>query len=322
MMKSLGNLGTWGTTPAPIYLYDSARTMGSDDAINMSYNLTWTFLVDSGFKYLVRLHLCEISHEVTGVNQRVFTVYINNQTVEDSLDVIALAGAPLVAIYRDYTIVVPEGIGGKQKLWLALHPNPESSPKFENAILNGVEIMKLSDENNNLAPYFEPRFGKRKKIRVSVVLEAVLASSSYVNTDVKGTLGYLDPEYYRSRKLSSKSDVYSFGVVLLEVLCARPVVVEEEEYKVSLAEWALRCHGSGNFGCIIDPLLRGKIAPGSLITFMEITVKCLADRRTQRPSIRCATQSGIVIARTREHRCHGGFGRSLLTPNVYNGNLK
>ncbi|CAL5197755.1 unnamed protein product [Lathyrus oleraceus] len=113
-----------------------------------------------------------------------------------------------------------------------------------------------------------------------------LDQHSYVSTGVKGTFGYLDPEYFRLQQLTEKSDVYSFGVVLLEVLCARPAIEPElPREQVNLAEWGLFCKDKGILEDIIDPSIKGQIDQNSLRKFSETVEKCLQDDGSDRPSM-------------------------------------
>ncbi|XP_050291834.1 probable receptor-like protein kinase At5g24010 isoform X1 [Quercus robur] len=103
---------------------------------------------------------------------------------------------------------------------------------------------------------------------------------------VKGSFGYLDPEYLTTLQLTEKSDVYSFGVVLLEILCARPAInnlLPLEE--MNLAEWGMLWRRKGQLEKIIDPVLVGKIKPSSLRKFGETAEKCLKTNSAERPKM-------------------------------------
>ncbi|KAL2335410.1 hypothetical protein Fmac_016623 [Flemingia macrophylla] len=111
-------------------------------------------------------------------------------------------------------------------------------------------------------------------------------SNAHINTVVKGSFGYLDPEYCIRNRLTEKSDVYSFGVVLFEIVCARPPLIHTTEMQqVSLANWVRHCHKSGILTQIVDPTLKGRIAPECFNKFCEIGVSCLLEDGTQRPSM-------------------------------------
>ncbi|CAL9078325.1 unnamed protein product [Musa textilis] len=521
---------------APSNVYSTARSMGPDAHVNLNYNLTWILPVDAGFYYLLRFHFCEIQYPMTKVNQRVFDIYVDGQTVQRGADVIAWSSGIGVPVFEDYVVITAGS--GLMEMRIALHPDPQTKPEMFDAILNGLEVFKLQNANGSLAglnPPLRPepevdlgkvldgksmkpksrtaaiaggvaggfvfllallcltaicrRHKKKKKKKkgkdavtsdgpsgwlplslygnshsaasgktnatgsyvsslpanlcrhfsfaeikaatrdfdeslllgvggfgkvycgeidgatkvaikrgnpmseqgvhefqteiemlsklrhrhlVSLIgyceenremilvydymahgtlrehlyktqeppltwrqrLEICIGAArglhylhtgakytiihrdvkttnilldekwvakvsdfglsktgptldnTHVSTVVKGSFGYLDPEYFRRQQLTEKSDVYSFGVVLLEVLCARPALNPAlPKEQVSLAEWAVQCQKKGTLDQIMDPYLKGKIAAQCFKKFAETAKKCVADAGMERPSM-------------------------------------
>lgn len=130
---------------APPSVYNSARTMGVSVTVNAVFNITWIFPIDLGFTYFVRLHFCELY--VNTMGNRVFNIYVNNQTAETGVDIIQLTGQADYAMYRDYIVKMETGAS---KLWLQIGPAPASVATIRDAILNGIEIWKLNSTEGSL----------------------------------------------------------------------------------------------------------------------------------------------------------------------------
>ncbi|XP_057769109.1 receptor-like protein kinase FERONIA [Salvia miltiorrhiza] len=111
-------------------------------------------------------------------------------------------------------------------------------------------------------------------------------SQSQQSTLVKGTRGYLDPNYCETHKPTKNSDTYSFGVVLLEVLCGRRALEQyDEEDKCRLTTWAIDNISKGQVAHIVLPSLIREISPDSLETFVRVAKRCLHDQPKKRPAI-------------------------------------
>ncbi|KAM0020347.1 putative protein kinase RLK-Pelle-CrRLK1L-1 family [Helianthus debilis subsp. tardiflorus] len=110
--------------------------------------------------------------------------------------------------------------------------------------------------------------------------------TTYVNTGIKGTFGYLDPDYFYTGKLTRKSDVYAFGVVLFEVLCGKRAVdrrIHEEHW--GLAVWAQESIKEGRLKQIVDTSIRGSVSPKCLKEFAQLAKQCLHKDPKQRPTM-------------------------------------
>ncbi|KAL4560644.1 hypothetical protein LXL04_032797 [Taraxacum kok-saghyz] len=109
---------------------------------------------------------------------------------------------------------------------------------------------------------------------------------SHVSTLVKGTFGYLDPDYFYTGRLTRKSDVYAFGVVLFEVLCRkRALDASRDEEQHSLARWVQDSIKDGTLKHIIDSDIRDQISPKCLKGFAHVAYRCLHSHPKQRPTM-------------------------------------
>ncbi|KAG6540963.1 hypothetical protein Mapa_017633 [Marchantia paleacea] len=108
-----------------------------------------------------------------------------------------------------------------------------------------------------------------------------------VSTVIKGTFGYLDPEYYVRRRLTTKSDVYSFGMVLLEIITGRKPQTHRfpKSNATTLTEWVRNAVNADQIETIVDPALRNQYVREGMIKVAELALMCQLPRGGQRPEM-------------------------------------
>ncbi|KAL0004477.1 hypothetical protein SO802_012038 [Lithocarpus litseifolius] len=135
---------------APVPIYQSAITMGPNITKNKQSNLTWGLPVDTGFNYLVRLHFCELESEIIATGVREFAIYIDYQLAEERADIILWTGSNDTPFYKDYVVMIQNKGEDTHHLSIDLQPRTSEGTLID-AILNGVEMFKLSNPDGNLA---------------------------------------------------------------------------------------------------------------------------------------------------------------------------
>ncbi|XP_077227549.1 leucine-rich repeat protein kinase family protein [Tasmannia lanceolata] len=109
---------------------------------------------------------------------------------------------------------------------------------------------------------------------------------THISSVARGTVGYLDPEYYATQQLTEKSDVYSFGVVLLELISGRkPVSTEDYGAEWNIVHWARSLIRKGDVASIIDPSLAGNIKTESLWRVAEVAILSVEPHGVSRPKM-------------------------------------
>ncbi|CAH1428635.1 unnamed protein product [Lactuca virosa] len=295
---------TESVTPeiAPNWVYATAQTMGDANVANLDFNITWVLPVDPDFTYFVRLHFCDIVS--TSLNTLVFNLYINSETAFADLDLSSLTGNLDVPAYKDF---ICNSSGDQSTLTISI--GPDLVAEDVNVLLNGLEILKISNEARSLDGVNSvenlvvfPKKNKKTGVIVGLIVGVsaviillgvcfccVVARRSKMSHPKPSWLPLpLHGNSLTMTKMSTASQKSATAscISLASFICTRPAlnpVLPRDQ--VNIAEWAMTWQKKGMLDQIMDVNLVGKVNMSSLKKFGETAEKCLAEYGVDRPSM-------------------------------------
>ncbi|XP_062106952.1 wall-associated receptor kinase-like 10 isoform X1 [Humulus lupulus] len=139
----------------------------------------------------------------------------------------------------------------------------------------------------------------RVKIADFGTSKSVNIDQTHVTTQVHGTFGYLDPEYFQSNQFTDKSDVYSFGVLLVELLTGQKAIslTRSQEGRSLATYFIVSMQRNQVFDILDTSVLEGP--RDEILAVANIAKRCLNLNSRKRPSMKEVTVEleGIEISK-------------------------
>ncbi|XP_050114695.1 putative receptor protein kinase ZmPK1 [Malus sylvestris] len=155
--------------------------------------------------------------------------------------------------------------------------------------LEWVLHCDVKPQNILLADDLEPRVADFGMAKLFKDIHGVRDSHGIGFSQVRGTRGYLAPEWMMNLKIDAKADVYSYGVVLLELLSGRSASSflstggQYNEYN-HLVHWVTEMIGEEGLEKVIDPRLHHEFNT-KLKRLMKVAMSCVQEDRKARPAM-------------------------------------
>ncbi|CAM0904422.1 unnamed protein product [Alopecurus aequalis] len=130
-------------------------------------------------------------------------------------------------------------------------------------------------------------WSKRLHIIEGVAQEYYLLVGLKRHHTVKGTKGYMDPEYIRSGKFSVKSDVYSFGILILEIVSRKKrisLLSNGDMMNLRTHAWELWKAGKSHELLDLSPLCN-EAQTAQIIRCIHVALLCIQDCPLHRPTM-------------------------------------
>ncbi|KAL0924279.1 hypothetical protein M5K25_005095 [Dendrobium thyrsiflorum] len=120
----------------------------------------------------------------------------------------------------------------------------------------------------------------------------LMIDQTKTKTSIRGTKGYVAPEWFKDKPITSKVDVYSFGVVLLEIVCCRKNVENDfvDDERIILTDWAYECYTKRKLEVLVQYDEDAITDHRRLERFVAVAIWCIQEEPSMRPSMKKVMQ--------------------------------